>query len=209
MANILVSNIRRLYRNFFQKNKKTIFKESALAHKYLDNLSGIEIGGSAHNPFGLDTINVDRFSSMKTIFKDEEEKLCGEKLKVDVKADGDNLPFEDKSYDFVISSHVIEHFFDPIKALREWERVAKKYIFIISPHKERTFDKNRPISTIKELQDRHDGKIPFDDGYKHHNVWDTQSFLELCKYLDFNVIEYMDVDDKAGNGFTVVIKLYN
>ena len=35
------------------------FRESAIAHKYLDGLKGIEIGGSAHNPFGLDTINVD------------------------------------------------------------------------------------------------------------------------------------------------------
>ena len=60
---------------------------------------------------------------------------------------------------------------------------------------------------IKELEDRHKGKIPYDDGYKHHSVWDTKSFLELCKYLNFNVVDYMDVDDKVGNGFTVVIKL--
>ena len=33
------------------------FKESALAHKYLDGLKGLEIGASAHNPFGLDTVN--------------------------------------------------------------------------------------------------------------------------------------------------------
>ena len=35
------------------------FKESALAHRLLDGLEGIEIGGSAHNPFGLKTRNVD------------------------------------------------------------------------------------------------------------------------------------------------------
>ena len=204
MANILIRNIRRI---FGKKNKKIIFKESKLAHKYLDNLVGIEIGGSAHNPFGLNTINVDRFSDMSTMFKNEEEQFCGEKLKVDIESEGDSLPFDDKSYDFIISSHVIEHFFDPIKALKEWERVAKKYIFIIVPHKERTFDRDRPITTIKELEDRHKGKIPYDDGYKHHSVWDTKSFLELCEHLNFNVVDYMDVDDKVGNGFTVVIKL--
>ena len=141
------------------------------------------------------------------MFKNEEEQFCGEKLKVDIESEGDSLPFDDKSYDFIISSHVIEHFFDPIKALKEWERVAKKYIFIIVPHKERTFDRDRPITTIKELEDRHKGKIPYDDGYKHHSVWDTKSFLELCEHLNFNVVDYMDVDDKVGNGFTVVIKL--
>jgi hypothetical protein len=35
------------------------FSESDIAHQYLDGLKGIEIGGAAHNPFGLDTINVD------------------------------------------------------------------------------------------------------------------------------------------------------
>ena len=60
-----------------KNNKKNI--ESKLAHQYLDNLIGIEIGGSAHNSFGLNTINVDRHKSMSTVFKLEEEKLCGKK----------------------------------------------------------------------------------------------------------------------------------
>ena len=57
------------------------FKEIYLDYqlKYLDNLIGIEIGGSAHNSFGLNTINVDRHKSMSTVFKLEEEKLCGKK----------------------------------------------------------------------------------------------------------------------------------
>jgi hypothetical protein len=86
------------------------FKESNLAHQLLDGLKGIEIGGSAHNPFGLDTINVDRYSSMDTVFKLAEIELNGEALPVDIVAPGDRLPCADKSYDFIISSHVIEHF---------------------------------------------------------------------------------------------------
>jgi hypothetical protein len=35
------------------------FRESTLAHRYLDGLKGLEIGGSYHNAFGLDTLNVD------------------------------------------------------------------------------------------------------------------------------------------------------
>ena len=188
-----------------EKNKKNI--ESKLAHQYLDNLIGIEIGGSAHNSFGLNTINVDRHKSMSTVFKLEEEKLCGKKMPVDVVAMGDDLPFDDKSYDFVISSHVIEHFFDPIKALREWQRVSRKYIMLIIPHRDRTFDKDRPLTPIRELIDRHEGKIPYNDSDEHHSVWDTQSFLELCKYLNYNVVDYLDIDDKVGNGFAIIIKV--
>jgi len=44
------------------------FKESALAHKLLDGLAGLEIGGSAHNSFGLKTRNVD-YTAELTCFK--------------------------------------------------------------------------------------------------------------------------------------------
>lgn len=37
----------------------------------------------------------------------------------------ENLPFKDKSFDFVIASHVFEHSTDPEKFLRELQRVAK------------------------------------------------------------------------------------
>jgi ubiquinone/menaquinone biosynthesis C-methylase UbiE len=101
------------------------FKESALAHELLDGLEGIEIGGSAHNAFGLRTRNVDYSAAMDTPFKQQEIKLCGETMPVDLVAPGDRLPLGDSKVDFVISSHVIEHFPDPIKTLREWHRVVK------------------------------------------------------------------------------------
>jgi SAM-dependent methyltransferase len=183
------------------------FPQSALAHKWLDNLKGIEIGGSAHNSFGLDTINVDRYADMGTIFKKEEIKICGEALKIDVVSHGDTLPFLSKSFDFVINSHVLEHCFDPIKTLKEWARVARRYIFCNIPHRDRTFDSDRELTTFEELVARYVGKIPFDERDIHHSVWDTESFLDMCRRLGYNVIDYLDVDDKCGNSFMVVIQL--
>lgn len=194
------------------------FKESEMAHKYLDGLKGIEIGGSVHNPFGLDTINVDYTDSMETVYKKMEQEMLdadpitpGRPLAVDVVAEGDRLPFADKSYDFVISSHVIEHFFDPIAALKEWERVARKYIFLIVPHKMRTFDIDREITETSELWARHNGEIekPTSVPKDHYSVWDTQAFLDFMKDLGYNVVEFQDIDDKVGNGFAVVIDVEN
>ena len=184
------------------------FPISKTAFRYLTGLQGLEIGGSAHNPFGLNTINVDVTADMNTVFKQQEFNLCGEKLPVDVVASGDDLPFPDKSFDFVVSSHVIEHFFNPIKALLEWQRVASRYIVIICPHKARTFDSERPLTTLAELIGRHEGILTdISVVNEHYSVWDTQSFLDFLYYLEMNVLEVLDVDDKVGNGFLVVIKL--
>lgn len=184
------------------------FPESQLAHKYLDGLNGIEIGGSAHNPFGLNTLNVDLYPGIDTVFKLAEIELCGEALPVDIVAPGDQMPFPGKSYDFIISSHVIEHFYDPVAALLEWKRVAIHYIFIIIPHRQRTFDKDRELTTFSELLLRHtDRSLPVPSPNQHFSVFEPSNFLDLCFNLGFNVICLQDKDDKVGNGFSVVIEL--
>lgn len=202
------------------------FVESELAHQYLDGLKGVEIGGSAHNPFGLDTINVDYSGDMLTLFKKSEIQQCGEAMPVDVVAEGDELPFEDEEYDFVISSHVIEHFFDPIKAIKEWLRVIKLggYIFIIAPKQNADPLETRQRTRLQELLDRHSGKMKPEDvnmktGHDHSvitgepfnerghwSVWAFEDLIELCKYMKWNVVDWQETDDKVGNGFTIIIK---
>lgn len=183
--------------------------ESKLAHRYLDGLKGLEIGASAQNPFGLNTLNIDYSDDYTTVYKQAELKTTGTYAKVDIIASGDLLPLENDSQDFIVNSHVIEHFYDPIKAIKEWLRVVKPggYVFIIAPHKERTFDKDRPRTTLAELIDRHEfPNPPIPDHHGHYSVWITEDFIELCDHFHWNVVAYQDVDDKVGNGFTVVIQ---
>lgn len=187
------------------------FQESAIAHRYLDGLEGLEIGGSAHNPFGLNTINVDKFdigSPGHLVYAVEQFRLCGEVLPVDVVAPGDHLPFEDKSFDFILSSHVIEHFWDPIAALKEWARVARRYIFIVCPHRDAHVpDREKPITPWQELLDRHAGILPDPDIDDHHTRWTPDTFAAMCANLGLPVVEMLDPDDKVDNGFTVIIDL--
>jgi len=142
-----------------------IFQDSDIAHRYLDDLKGIEIGASAHNPFHLpNCLNVDFTDDMNTVFKKAEIGFCGHAAKVDIIATAEKLPLENASIDYVISAHVIEHLFDPIRALKEWRRVVKKggYIFIIAPERECVPGETRPITTFQELENRHKGMIKRD-----------------------------------------------
>jgi len=175
-----------------------------LDRRYLRGLRGIEIGASAHNPYVRDAINVDRYASMDTHHKRHERRLHGRPAPVDVVAPGDDLPFPDRSCDFVLASHVIEHFPDPIGALEEWLRVSREYILLVVPHRDRTLDRDRPLTSIAELERRHRERFASEEDL-HWSVWTGESFLELCAHLGLPVVELEDPDRKRGNGFAVVI----
>jgi len=179
-------------------------RHSKFVTSYLKGLRGIEIGASSHNDYRLGAINVDRYAGTDTVYKQEERRLAMRIAKVDVVAPGDDLPFDDDSHDFVFSSHVIEHFPDPIRALYEWQRVARRYVVCVVPHKERTFDRDRPVTPVDELLSRHrEGLTSEDDA--HWTVWTCESFLEMCEAIGLRVVGHLDPDDKVGNGFAVAI----
>lgn len=238
--------------------KPPVAPKSKLVHRYLLNLHGIEIGGSTQSPFYLPKcINVD-FSDTPGQWQSKSFK----KKPVNIVASGDDIPFKDSTLDYVLSSHVLEHFFDPIKALFEWRRIVKPggYIIMIVPHKDRMLDREKATTTLTELIERHQGKLKISDyifpdspeaidevagknyhktkmpgwgssllpklphelhldeniphGWKrfsqddhhHWSIWKTEDILELCRYLELDVIEYQDIDDRDGSGFTIVIK---
>lgn len=61
----------------------------------------------------------------------------------------------DNSYDFLISSHSLEHTSNPIKALKEWIRVTKPSgaMIIVLPDYRRTFDHRRKPTPIQHMID--------------------------------------------------------
>jgi len=177
---------------------------TALARRYLGGLKGIEIGGSAHNRYPVDAINVDRAAEKAIPYQDEERRLAGRVLPVDLVAEGDDLPLEDKSVDFVLASHVIEHFPDPIRALLEWERVARRYLFVVVPHRDRMFDWPREVDPVEHLLARHAQGLRSDED-RHWTVFTCESFVALCGAIGLRVVDTEDPDLKVGNGFAVVI----
>ena len=192
-----------------------IYPESKLAHKYCIG-RGLEIGGAAHNAFGLNTLNVDVTDSMETVFKLEEIKRCGKAMPVDIIAEGDAIPCPNGSQDFIVSSHILEHFTNPIKALMEWDRLLRSggIIFVIVPHKDRTFDRDNPRTPLQHLiTDYENGETELHANQNgHDHCWITEDIIELIQWMiknlgiNWKIIDVQDMDDKAGNGFSIVIR---
>jgi SAM-dependent methyltransferase len=68
--------------------------------------------------------------------------------------DGDDLPrIPDASYDVVLSSHALEHMANPIKALKEWQRVLRPggTLVLVLPDRAHTFDHRRPVTTLSHM----------------------------------------------------------
>jgi SAM-dependent methyltransferase len=57
------------------------------------------------------------------------------------------------TYDFVLSSHVLEHVANPILALSEWKRLlaVDGTLVLLLPNKKHTFDHRRPVTTMEHL----------------------------------------------------------
>lgn len=80
--------------------------------------------GSGSRPRKRSDILCDKY------IESNDERACGDNIVIDerpfVVADALALPFKDKSFDYVIASHILEHVIDPYQFVNELMRVAKR-----------------------------------------------------------------------------------
>ncbi|MDP3761738.1 MAG: methyltransferase domain-containing protein [Ramlibacter sp.] len=71
----------------------------------------------------------------------------------------------DGTYDFLISSHMLEHCANPMKALREWQRVMRPdgTLILVLPHKDGTFDWRRPVTPLRHMIEDDERDVGEDD----------------------------------------------
>ncbi|MGD0470961.1 MAG: methyltransferase domain-containing protein [Terriglobales bacterium] len=71
----------------------------------------------------------------------------------------------DQTYDFLLSSHNLEHFANPVKALREWHRVLKSdgALILVLPYYLGTFDRRRLPTSVDHMFSDWDKNIGEDD----------------------------------------------
>jgi SAM-dependent methyltransferase len=132
---------------------------------------GVEIGGPSstgkilyQNAQSIDNI----IFSKNTIWSshtDEYNYYDNKKGKVIIN-DAVNISLvKNEQYDFVFSSHSLEHIANPLKAINEWLRIIKNggYIIIIVPEKSMCFDHKRNYSKFSTLLTQYEKNVGEED----------------------------------------------
>jgi uncharacterized protein YbaR (Trm112 family)/SAM-dependent methyltransferase len=108
------------------KSKLNNFKRNSTLRKLIKpNERVLEIGVGT-NPSGKSNILLDKYVDTSELHRSNKKKISHFGNKPFILADGNQLPFKNKSIDVIICRHVIEHMDKPEKFLYELQRVALK-----------------------------------------------------------------------------------
>jgi SAM-dependent methyltransferase len=166
--------------------------------KTFEGLKGIEIGGPSNifsikgaMPVYLFAEKVDGVNfSNKTIWEGkikegENYNYYKNLFGFQYIAEGSDLSLlKDNQFDFLLSSHSLEHIANPIKALNHWRRVLKDSgrLVLILPDSSVTFDRKRPITKLEHLIEDYNNDVQEDDDTHYNEVIDLHD-MDLDKAL--------------------------
>lgn len=205
----LLATIKAVNNKLFPVKKQAIPSFSSYV-SYFENKKGIEIGGpskifSEELPIyqlvdSLDGCNFSSFTTWEGAIKEGEtynfyKSKCGHQYV----SEASNLyQIQDEKYDFLISSHCLEHCANALKTVEEWLRVIKKggAILIILPDKNFTFDRNRPETRFEHLLDDYNNKIDehdlthLDEILTMHDLSLTPEFKSIEEFRERSLKNY-------------------
>jgi GT2 family glycosyltransferase/SAM-dependent methyltransferase/polysaccharide pyruvyl transferase WcaK-like protein len=202
-----------------------VFREHVLAHRLLDGLRGLEIGAAGHNPFGLNTRNVAPVEGHEFYASHQAEEMGVTPAAVDIWAIAEAIPVPDASEDFILSSHVVEHLPNVVKAFCEWNRIVRVggCIFMIVPLRNALpADVSRPLTTLAHFIDdfRQDHTLDTHPTAEvpggrmgHYHVFTPDVLVELVAWMrdeqlcHWELVARENVDTKVGNGFTLAFRI--
>ena len=142
--------------------KYLTFKRNRYLANIVEPSQNIADLGSGHNPFRHAQLCVDKYDS-------DDIQRGGQNLAKPTQKDMKNVdlniypyPFEDKAFDFVLCSHVLEHLENPVRACNEMSRIAHSgYIELPAFSSDIFMRPNDLIHRWLCLYDQHEGTIYF------------------------------------------------
>ncbi len=192
---MFIKTIEQKYYRLLEKTIGLEIKEyNSTKEKYFRSKIGIEIGGpstvfmpKSALPVYSDAALIDGVNfSTSTVW--ENEILPGrtysyikDKVGFQFISEASKLTdIKNESYDFLISSHCLEHCANALATVREWSRVVKTggAILILVPNKEHTFDHRRPTTSFDHL---------VDDLEKYTAENDLSHFDEIINLHDLSI----------------------
>jgi SAM-dependent methyltransferase len=146
--------------------------------------AGIEIG-AMHFPLpvprGVNVRYVDRLSKQEAIRR-YPELDPSRMVEPDIVEDGFTLAsVPERSQNFVIANHVLEHSPNPLRALENWTRVVRPggVLYVTVPVAEMCFDRGRPETTIEHMID--DYKLCRDSLYEEFRAKNRSHYEEWVR----------------------------
>ena len=163
--------IRTFISNNFYEHIYTLYHRKKRIHNFskyktmLSNKYGLEIGGPSrifkkkipiyYYAKKIDGVN---FASStlweKNLVDSGDFNYFMQRFGIQYISDATNLnKINDLTYDFLLSSHCLEHIANPLKALKEWSRVIKEdaYMVLVLPNKDGNFDRNRSFTKFDHI----------------------------------------------------------
>jgi len=148
--------------------------------KYLSCLTdkaGLEIGGPSSTFRSPDALPIyDKIGSLdncdfssSTVWSEHAPEFVFSPAKPPGRSffcEGSHLsPIGDRSYDFVLSCHNLEHFANPVKALLEWKRVLRPggVLVVVLPYCHYTFDRYRTPTPVADMWLDYENNVSEDD----------------------------------------------
>jgi len=139
---------------------------------------GLEIGAGASPfpvPLACRVLYGDRLSHAELLAECYPGQRTCDIVVPDIRTDFDTIEnVADGSLDFLIACHVIEHTRNPIGSIAAAHRKLKPggRLILVIPHKERTFDRERPVTSLEHLfadhehPDRERDRDHYDEFYR-------------------------------------------
>ena len=157
-----------------------------------ENKLGLEIGGGTfmfcHKGFfpvydyaaSIDGCNFSEQTIWEGNISLESYVYNGVELGEQYIVDATNIAVINKKYDFIVSSHCLEHVANPLKAVKGYVDILKDggIIMFVLPNKQATFDCRRPDTTFSHLLEDFKNNMTEDDLTHLNEIFDYGAMWE-------------------------------